>query len=149
MNIAQRLTFRIMSGHMKEAGACKTHSREYDSVRESERVTLLSRANTLHHEVIFSSHIITAVCQGNPIALDIKRMLVKISSLVEDATFLSQITSEEINAVLESDEFHEALDRIKGAIERALSLPILVARPQIRAECKELIDYLSRGLNST
>lgn len=110
-------------------------------------MTDLHQANTLKREIIFLSRIITSVIGGQPIALDIKRALIRLNSLLDSLVVLKHRKSEEVNSVLESDDIHRSLGCARDAINQALSSPVLMARPKIRAHCKNVVEHLSEILH--
>ena len=107
-------------------------------------MTALSQASILRREIKFTSRVLTSVIEGKPIALDIKRALVRINNLLNDLVGLKQLRSEEVNSFLESDDFRHSLGFTRAAIEQALSSPVLITRPKTRAYCKNLINHLSK-----
>ncbi len=137
---------RCNSRDMTKADVCVNFWREGDRTCEAEHLACLSRATTLKQEIKFTSQLLIAVIQGRPLALDVKRTLFRISTLVDDLIVLKQCNNEQENTILRADDLHRALARAREAIEQALSLSILVTRPKIRGQCKKLMERLSQVL---
>lgn len=111
-----------------------------------DQLDCLARASIIRNEIRLTSYVFTAIIQGNPIANDIKKILLRLNSQVTSLIVLKTTCGKSIDFVWLDEDVRHELVRVQRQIKMALSLPVVKSRPTLIRQCEDLASHFTHIL---